>query len=153
MTPQEIRGAILADPALVAIKADSGALAQHPTFAARTRVAPRMVTERGVASALGAVDGETFLAALETFAAANLGQGHPLKTAQPAIARQLAWLKRDGIDVGDALTRALLDTLAAAGDIEAAHAAAVKALAEVPDPVSEIAIRRAIWNDDGSPAV
>lgn len=153
MTPQEIRDAITADPALTALLPDSVALAAHSTFAGRTSVRAHMVTERGIASALGAEDGEAFLVALETFSAANLNPAHPLKAAQPAIARQLAWLKRDGLDVGDAVTRALLDTLAATGDADAGQAAAVKALAEVPEPVSELEIRRAIYNDDGTRAI
>lgn len=155
MTIEQIRAAIQADPALLAL-----ARADVPDEAAIAAALPpgialreSFVTERGVVAALGVLDGEQFLTALESFAGAALTSEHPLAPYQPGIARQLAWLKRDGIDVGSTPARDLLDALAAAGVINAEHAAVIKALAEVRTPVADMDVRRAIWNDDGSRAV
>lgn len=155
MNIEQIRAAIQADPALLALARadvpdeDAIAAALPPDVTLRES----FVTERGVVAALGVLDGEAFLSALEAFAASTLPADHPLAPYQPGIARQLAWPQRDGIDVGSAPARNLLDALAAAGVIDAAHAAAIKGLAEVRTLVAEMDVRRAIWNDDGSRAV
>lgn len=155
MNVDEIRGYLQANPTLLAL-----AQASVPDEAAIAAALPPVVTlreeyitERGVVAALGLIDGEAFLTALEAFSAAPLESEHPLAPYQPGITRQLAWLKTAGIDVGSAPARQLLDTLAAVGVIQPAHAATIKALAEVRTPVSAMSVRRAIWNDDGSRAV
>lgn len=155
MTIEQIRAAIQADPALLAL-----ARADVPDEAAIAAALPPIislresfVTERGVVAALGVLAGEQFLAALESFAATALPAEHPLAPYQPGIARQLAWLKRDGIDVGSAPARELLDALVAAGIVQAQHAAAIKAMAEEAIPVDQLTVRRAIFNPDGSRAV
>ena len=155
MTTDEIRAAILSDQNLTLM-----AQAPVPNEAAIAAALPASVTlreeyitERGVVAALGLIEGEAFLSALETFAATPLSSEHPLAPYQPGIARQLAWLKTAGIDVGSAPARQLLDTLAAVGVIQAAHAATIKGLAETATPVDPMLVRRAIFNDDGSRAV
>lgn len=155
MTIEDIRAAIQASPEVLAMTQ-----AEVPDEAAIAAALPpaitlreEYITERGVVAALGVLDGEVFLVALETFVASALPPEHPLKAYQPGIARQVAWLKTGGIDVGSAPARDLLDALAAIGVIDAAHAAAIKALAEVRTAVSAMDVRRAIWNDDGSRAV
>ena len=40
-------------------------------------------------------------------------------------------------------------TLAMAGVVESASVATLKALAEQPDPIDEMDVRRACWSDDG----
>lgn len=155
MTIEDIRAAIQASPEVLAMTQ-----AEVPDEAAIAAALPpaitlreEYITERGVVAALGVLDGEAFLVALETFVASALPPEHPLMAYQPGIARQIAWLKTGGIDVGSAPARELLDALAAAGVINAEHVAAIKALAEVHTPVAEMDVRRAIWNDDGSRAL
>lgn len=155
MNIEQIRTAIQADPVLLALARadvpDEAAIAAALPLSVTLRES--FVTERGVVAALGVLAGESFLSALEAFAASTLPAEHPLAPYQPGIARQLAWLRRDGIDVGSAPACDLLDALAAVGVIDAAHAAVIKAQAEVRTPVSTMDVRRAIWNDDGSRAV
>lgn len=155
MTIEEIRAAIQASPELLAM-----AQAGVPDEAAIAAALPPIIllreeyiTERGVVAALGLIEGEAFLSALETFAVTPLSSEHPLAPYQPGIARQIAWLKTAGLDVGSAPARQLLDTLASVGVIQAAHAATIKGLAETATPVDPILVRRAIFNDDGSRAV
>ena len=155
VTLEQIRTAIQAESSLLSL-----AQALVPDEAAIAAALPPVVTlreeyitERGVVAALGLIEGEAFLTALETFAATPLAIDHPLEPYQPGIARQLTWLKTAGLDVGSAPARELLDTLAAVGVIQAAHAATIKALAETVTPISPLMVRRAIFNDDGSRAV
>lgn len=104
----------------------------------RTRPVSRLITERGVISALGPVEGEAALQALEAFAVATLPDGHSLKAMHAGIARTLSWLKppADGIDIGDPLTRQLLSTFGGLGVLKPQAVAALLALASVPDPIS-----------------
>lgn len=156
-TVEQVRAAIQASPELLAM-----AQAEVPDEAAIAAALPPsvalrevFVTERGVVATLGLLDGEAFIAALESFASPEneLPPEHPLYAYKPGIARQLAWLKKDGIDVGSAPARDLLDALAATGIVNAQHAAEIKALAAEIAPVRVMDVRRAIWNDDGSRAL
>ena len=155
MNIEQIRSAIQASPDLLAMA--QSAVPDESAIAAAlppiVTLREEYITERGVVAALGLIEGESFLTALETFAATPLASEHPLASYQPGIARQLAWLKTAGIDVGSVPARQLLDTMAAVGVIQAAHAAAIKGLAETATPVDPMLVRRAIWNDDGSRAV
>lgn len=101
----------------------------------RVRIEARMLSERGVLSALGSEAGDKMLTALEGITSAD-SLPAPLRSNYGAIRRAVSWLKGDGVDVGDPLTRGLLDALAATGVIQAASAAAVKRLAERPDAVA-----------------
>jgi hypothetical protein len=157
MTIEEIRAAIQASPELLAM-----AQAEVPDEAAIAAALPPIialrevfVTERGVVATLGLLDGEAFLTALGGFASPEneLPEEHPLLPYKSGIARQLAWLKKDGIDVGSGPARDLLDALVAAGIVQAQHASAIKAMAEEAIPVDRLTVRRAIFNPDGSRAV
>jgi hypothetical protein len=108
-----------------------------------------MISERGVLAALPVPAGDLFLKALEAFATTPLPDGHPLAPYHGTIARGVGWLKGEGLDLGDPLTRTLLDTLAMAGVVDAASVTILKTLAEQPDPVDEMDVRRACWSDDG----
>lgn len=127
-----------ADPAfaaMVAARDDTGIAAA--LSAGRKRHIPRLVTERGVVSALGPVEGEAALVALEAFSATTLADGHPLKAMHPGIKRTLSWLKppADGVDIGDPLTRQLLETFGALGVLSQNAVTGLLALSEVPDPI------------------
>lgn len=152
MTPVEIRAAISGSTALQSLVPDAQAIADALS-SGRKRPRFLLATERTVVATLGVIAGETFLSALEAFAVAALPAEHPMLPYQPGIARQLAWLKRDGLDVGDTNTRAMMDALVSAGVLAAESVAALKALGEESDAVSEYDVRRALYNDDGSLAV
>lgn len=115
----------------------------------RTHVAPTLMTERGVISTLGSVAGVEFLEALEAFVVATLPDGHPLKPHQKAVGRAVGWLKHDGIDVGDTLTRTLLDGMVAAGVLQGTSVTAVKARAVKPNPLTEVEVAAAMTADAG----
>lgn len=117
--------------------------------AGRARLHERLISERGVLAALPVPAGDVFLSALEAFAAATLPDGHPLVAYHGTIKRGVGWLKGEGLDLGDPLTRTLLDTLAQVGVVDASSVAALKALAETPDPIDEMTVRQACWSDEG----
>lgn len=155
MNIQDIRAAIQSNPEILAL-----AQADVPDEEAISELLPKIVTlkevyvtERGVVAALGLLDGESFLSSIESFVSTPLETSHPLSQYQTGIARQIAWLKKDGIDMGSAPARELIDTLAYFGVLNQDHANLIKGLAEERTPVSKIDIRKAIWNDDGSRAV
>lgn len=111
-------------------------------------VRSHMITERGVMSVLPVPDGDAFLSALESFAATTLPVGHPLAAYHGTIRRGIGWLKTsEGLDVGDPLSRLLLDTLAQAGVVSAASVARIKALAEIQERVTEADVIRACYGD------
>lgn len=107
---------------------------------APTETAPkeRIITSRGVASVLGLIESENFLQSLEEFSTATLDASHPLLPYQPGIKRQIAWLSTQGLDLGDPLTRALLDTLAGVGIITALAATKLKDAALKPVSRAEV---------------
>lgn len=170
MTPQEIRDAIAADPALQALVPDTVALAAHPTFAGITTVEPRMLTTRGVRALPGVLprSRHALLQVLKDAANATPAWFVPTLTAlgvpsedHAAMADDLAsawdalnaFAEGGGLDVGSAAARGMLDIIAASVPESAAACTAVKALAEVPAPVAEFEIRKAIIADDGTSRV
>ena len=81
------------------------------------------ITERTVYAALGGVDGETFLQSMIGFAnhadPASLGE---LAVLIPVVARVVSWLKpgsESGVDICNPETQSVLNTLAAAGILDA----------------------------------
>lgn len=106
----------------------------------RTRPRTRMITERGVISILGPIEGEALLQGLEQFAAATLPVEHPLAAHHAGIRRIIGWLRppSEGVDIGDPLTAQLLQTLAAIGPpgITSGRVAVLLAAATEPDPIS-----------------
>ena len=128
------------DPSFAALVAERNDRAVAAALSAgRTRQRSRLITERGVISALGPVEGEALLAGLEAFAAAELPPEHPLAAAHAGIARVIGWLKppSEGVDIGDPLTEQLLGTLVALGTpgVTTERVAVLLALAREADPV------------------
>jgi len=153
MTPADLLALIdqraASDPefaALVAARNDTAVAAALSV--GRTRLQSRLITERGVISALGPVDGEALLAGLEAFAASTLADEHPLKAAHPGIKRVIGWLKApsEGVDIGDPLTQQLLDTMVALGvaGVTAPRVAALRALATQPETISVAEVSAAL---------
>jgi len=118
----------------------------------RTRLRSRLITDRGVISALGTQAGDAFLTAIEAFAVADLAAEHPMKADQAGIKRVLSWLKSDaGIELGDPQTQFLLGVFAQLGIVTANSAAVIRALGTEPDPVSAAEVSRALrgpWGDE-----
>lgn len=137
MTHDEIRAAIAADPALQALVPDTSALAAALSFG-RTRLVTRMVNVGTVLDTLGPVDGAAVLDALDA-----------LRAHVSAVKWAFILLERNELDISLPSVRGQIDALI--GPVfTAAQAAALKALAEQPDEVSEFDVRVAIFNDDGS---
>lgn len=138
MTPTEIRVAIQADPALQALVPDTQAIADALS-AGCTRVATRIGGIGTVLEALGPVDGATLLDTLDLLRATS----SPVKWAWYLI-------ERGELDFGSVATRGMIQQLQIGGVLTAPQASSLLALAEVPDPVDEYTVRRAIYADDGS---
>lgn len=141
---------VASDPefaALVAARNDTAIAAALSE--GRTKYTTRLITERGIISALGPVEGEALLAGLEAFAAADPATlPEQIAPAHAGIARVIGWLKppSEGVDIGDPLTHQLLDTMVALGvqGVTAERVAAVKALAAVVDPIDLSAVSAAL---------
>ena len=132
--------------ALVAARNDAGIAAALSE--GRTRPRTRMITERGVISILGPIEGEALLQGLEQFAAATLPAEHPLAAHHAGIKRIIGWLKppSEGVDIGDPLTAQLLGTLAALNTqgVTTERVNALLAIAREPDPISVDAVSAAL---------
>jgi len=72
-------------------------------------------------------------------------------TSDGAVKWALTFLGQDsGLDVGHPVTQTMIDQLAAGSVLSAEQAAALKALALVPAPVSRNDVEQALFNADGS---
>lgn len=144
------------DP-LLAIRNDeaiAGLLSLKADGTPRTRVMPRHVTERGVRALTDVQPRSRFALLSELKAAATTTPAWfvPTLTAlqipaedHDALADDLAsahgWLlDADGLDIGAAGARNMLDLIAEAVTAAAPACVAVKKLAEVPDPISTSAV-------------
>lgn len=59
-------------------------------------------------------------------------------------------LEQGRLDISSPLARGALDSLVGVvAGFEQAHADALKALAETPDPIDEMTVRQACWSDEG----
>lgn len=108
---------------------------------------------RHILSTLGAEDGQAVIDALNAAVPAtdsvvpNKRKGRPLATAAEMIHPRSS----EGLDVGDAQTRAQLDALGAGGAVmTAAQADKLKALAERPDPVTDYDVSKAMHDGAGN---
>lgn len=100
--------------------------------AGRMRCAPRPIGLGTILSVFGALRGAEILDALDA-----------LRESVPAIKWAWTLIERGELDVGDAATRAQIDSLTPAV-FSAAEAAALKALALVPEAVSAEQVSRAL---------
>lgn len=101
--------------------------------AGRTKVATKLGGIGLVMEALGPVDGAALLDSLEAQSA-----------SVPALKWAFVLINRGELDFGSPATRAMIDTL-----LPEPVAAALKAVALVPDPVDMTDLRRAMWADTG----
>lgn len=134
MTHDEIRAAISASPVLTQlVRTDSQAVADALSVG-RVKLVERMISIGTVLKYLGPANGAALLDQMEAMRATN-----------PTIKWGWYLLERGELDVSLESTREMLDAL-----LPPAASAALKGLAEAPDPVDELEVRRACLNDDGS---
>lgn len=141
MTPTDIRAAIAASPALMALIPDMQAIADALSLG-RVRVQPRLGGIGLVLETLGPVVGAAVLDGLD----ALRGTSSPIKWAWVLI-------ERGELDFGSPATRGMIQQLAAGGAVPLDAATALLALAESPDPISVHDVTAALYNDDGSLAL
>ena len=140
MNTQQILDAIQADANLHQwrFERNDGAIAEALSVG-RTKPVSKIITARGIAASYpgGAINAEVVLMKLEGAAATMLASADPnQKVLGSLLTRQLAFLKSEGLDFGDATLRGMLDSFAAMSIITAQEAANLKAMALAPDPVS-----------------
>lgn len=138
MTPAEIRAAIAASPELLALVPDTQAIADALSVG-RTRVVSRLGGVGVVIDTLGPEAGAALLDALGALKA----QSSPVKWAWVLI-------DRGELDFGSQATRAMIQQFRDDEVFSAEVATALLSIAEVPDPIPEMDVRRAIYADDGS---
>ena len=157
MTPQQIRDAIAASPALQAHQAAGriNAIAAALSAAQPKKMVAGTITTRGAAAAFPDLTGlgralsfEVALSALETWRDANLTSATlPFKMLARAIKRQLESFDARGLDFSDAELRGMLDNLVKApfGVLSQAQADGFKSLAfTVDDPITDAQVEDAI---------
>lgn len=133
MTEDEIRAAIVADPALQALVPDTTAIATQLS-AGRVRYEP---TEIGVGTIIEALGLATANAVLDViYSAPDYRHVKPL-------------LDQSRLRLDSPFVRAALQEMVP-GLLTQPQCDALLSRAQVPDPVSEFAVRLAIYNDDGS---
>lgn len=143
MTPAEIRSAIAADPALTALLPDSQAIADAMS-AGRTVMGS---VRRPIFSMWC---GRTGLrAAIEAHAK---NDASPLQSIALTLQDFLKGAAEE-VDFAHPDNVAMLGAWQAAGAITQAQADELLGLAMIADPVAEMDVRRAIWNEDGSRAL
>lgn|SRR5574343_266360 len=99
----------------------------------RVKVSQKLGGIGVVMEALGPTDGAALLDQLETMSA-----------TVPAVKWAFVLINRGELDFGSTATRTMIDQL-----IPGPAGVALKATAEVADPVSEFDVRRACWSDAG----
>lgn len=137
MTPEQIAQAIGQDPALLAMVPDSAAIAAALSEG-RTRRREYLVGNGLILVTVGLATGNALLDALHS---------------APEFRHVKPLLDQGRLDVSSPLVAVALAQLVAIDVIDQAQADALIALGREPDPVDELDVRRAIWNDDGTLAV
>jgi len=137
----DIRAEISVNQNLKALIPDTQAIADQ-LAATRKRVVPRLGGIGVVLEVLGPEVGATVLDALDA-----------LKSTSSPVKWAWVLITRGDLDFGSAATRGMIQALGAQqvfGPDSATIASALLSIAEVPDVVDELDVRRAIYADDGS---
>lgn len=143
MTPEDIRTAIQADAALQALVPDTQAIADALS-AGRTKLGT--VSRAWLATWAAGTGMRAVMQDVSTTA------GHPLRSIALATLDVLAGAA-DGIDFAEPANVASVQAWVTAGLMTQEQADALFALGTVADPVDEMDVRRAVYDDDGSLAV
>lgn len=107
--------------------------------AGRTAVRSRIISARGIAELMpgGPIAAEVVLMKLEGARDAMLASAEPQQQVLGSLLRrQLRRLDDEGLDLGSAALRSMLDQFAALGVLTAGETAALKGLALQPAPVA-----------------
>jgi len=128
-----LRDDILALPAELLNTRDAKAIAAQLS-AGRTRLEPTEVGNGAVLETIGLAAGNALLDVINN---------------TPDFRHVKPLLEQGRLRIDSPLVRATLDSLVPAV-LTAQAAAALKALADRPDPVTEYQVRRVVWNDNGS---
>ena len=134
MTPDEIRAAISADPALQALVPDTQAIADALS-AGRTRWKPTDIGVGTIIEVLGLAAANPVLDAL--YASPDYRHVKPL-------------LEQGRLRLDSVAQAGMLQPLVTGGLLTQAQLDALIARAKEPAPVAEYDVRMAIYNDDGS---
>jgi hypothetical protein len=134
VTPQAIREAIEADPALRALLPDSQAIAEALS-AGRTRANSALIGNGLILATIGLTAGNALLDALNS-------------TEEIRYVKPL--LEQGRLQVSSPLVAGALAQLVSASVITQGEADALIELGREPDPVPELDVRRALWADDGT---
>jgi len=140
MTPQQIRDAINADPALVALaQAGNTQAIADALSVGRTKVVSHFASERGVLERFpgGPLAADALLAALEAFALTQ----HPMARI---VSRALKFLAQpEGLDIGSPATLGLLDALTP-DVLTTEQRDGLRAMATVADPITHTQVGDAV---------
>lgn len=128
MTPEDIRAAIAASPELQALVPNTVALANALSLG-RVKLMPREIGNGLILATIGLEAGNTLL---------------DLIANEPIYRHVRPLLEQGRLDISTPLARASIDTM-----VSTEHAIALKALAEVADPVEEMDVRHAIFASSG----
>ena len=99
----------------------------------RVRVVNKLGGIGTVLETLGPDNGAALLDNLEAMAATN-----------SAVKWAFVLINRGELDFGSSATRSMMDLL-----LPAEVAAALKSIAEVPDPITELDVRKTLWDESG----
>lgn len=141
MTPQEIRDAIAASPTLQALQADGRINAIASALSSgKTKVVSHFASERGILERYpgGPIEADALLSKLETFSQT----AHPMASI---VKRALKFLAQpEGLDIGSPATQGLLAALQAGGVISMEELNGLRAMATVPNPLTDAEVEAAI---------
>lgn len=148
MTPQQIRDAIAASPALQAMQAAGN----HQGIADALSVGltepySRITTARGLAEFFpgGPLAAEAVLLKLEGSAVTlKASADSSQKLLGSLLSRQLGFLNSEGLDFGSAALRGMLDYFASIGILTSSEATGLKAIAERPAKITHESVTAAI---------
>jgi hypothetical protein len=148
-----LKAEIHANPACAdALEAKDCAALAAIVSTGRKAAVSREVGEGLISDALGIPAGPIFIKTLNAMAAATLPEGAPPEQqAQKAMIEQAARLiDKASLNVGMPSVRAGIDMMVGVLPLTQEQADAIKALAEMPAPVTAQDVARAVFNDDGS---
>lgn len=141
MTPQEIRDAIAGSAELQGYQAAGRVNAIAALLGVgRVKIASHFASERGILERFpaGPIAADALLQKLEAFSASGHAMASIVKRALKFLAQA------EGLDIGSPATLGLIDALMAGGVITQAERDGLRAMATVPDPLTDAQIEQAI---------
>lgn len=152
MTSDEIRTAISVSPTIRALVPDTTAIAAALSVG-RKETYSRITSARGIADLFpgGPIGAEVVIMKIEGAASTMKASADAQqKVLGSLITRQLGFLAGEGLDFGSVALRGMLDQFVGLGILTADDVVGLKSIGERAAPVSEFAVRAAIFADDGT---